>query len=85
MAATPDIGSVSSIIGWRRFKEVELPPAIMEERRKLMSIQLKPEQEQRIADALCSGAHASEDEVIDRAGCIARAGRVVIGLPNRNR
>jgi hypothetical protein len=50
-----------------------------------MSIQLKPEQEQRIADALCSGAHASEDEVIDRAGCIARAGRVVIGLPNQNR
>jgi Arc/MetJ-type ribon-helix-helix transcriptional regulator len=32
-----------------------------------MSIQLKPEQEQRIADALRSGAYDSEDQVIDRA------------------
>ena len=32
-----------------------------------MSIQLKPEQERRIADALRSGAYDSEDQVIDRA------------------
>jgi putative addiction module CopG family antidote len=41
--------------------------AIMQEGEKRMSIQLKPEQEQRIADALRSGAYGSEDEVIDRA------------------
>ncbi len=32
-----------------------------------MAIQLKPEQEQRIAEALRSGAYQSPDEVIDRA------------------
>lgn len=31
------------------------------------TIQLKPEQEHRIADALRSGAYASTDDVIDRA------------------
>jgi Arc/MetJ-type ribon-helix-helix transcriptional regulator len=32
-----------------------------------MTIQLKPEQEHRIAEALRSGAYQSPDEVIDRA------------------
>lgn len=32
-----------------------------------MTIQLKPDQEQRIADALRSGAYSSTDDVIDRA------------------
>jgi len=32
-----------------------------------MTIQLKPEQEQRIAEALRTGAYHSPDEVIDRA------------------
>jgi Arc/MetJ-type ribon-helix-helix transcriptional regulator len=32
-----------------------------------MTIQLKPEQENRIAEALRSGAYSSSDDVIDRA------------------
>ncbi|HEY6306285.1 MAG TPA: type II toxin-antitoxin system ParD family antitoxin [Candidatus Angelobacter sp.] len=32
-----------------------------------MTIQLKPEQEHRIAEALRSGAYSSTDDVIDRA------------------
>jgi Arc/MetJ-type ribon-helix-helix transcriptional regulator len=32
-----------------------------------MTIQLKPEQEHRIAEALRSGAYSSSDDVIDRA------------------
>jgi Arc/MetJ-type ribon-helix-helix transcriptional regulator len=32
-----------------------------------MTIQLKPEQEHRIAEALRSGAYSSADDVIDRA------------------
>ena len=32
-----------------------------------MTIQLKPEQEHRIAEALRSGAYTSQDDVIDRA------------------
>ncbi len=32
-----------------------------------MTIQLKPEQEHRIAEALRSGAYGSSDDVIDRA------------------
>ena len=32
-----------------------------------MTIQLKPEQEHRIAEALRSGAYQSTDDVIDRA------------------
>ena len=32
-----------------------------------MSIQLKPEQEHRVAEALRSGAYHSTDDVIDRA------------------
>ena len=32
-----------------------------------MTIQLKADQEHRIAEALCSGAYHSPDEVIDRA------------------
>jgi Arc/MetJ-type ribon-helix-helix transcriptional regulator len=34
---------------------------------KAMTIQLKPEQEHRIAEALRSGAYSSTDDVIDRA------------------
>src|SRR5437660_12901482 len=33
----------------------------------VMTIQLKPEQEHRIAEALRSGAYSSSDDVIDRA------------------
>jgi Arc/MetJ-type ribon-helix-helix transcriptional regulator len=32
-----------------------------------MTIQLKPEQEHRVAEALRSGAYSSSDDVIDRA------------------
>ena len=32
-----------------------------------MAIQLKPEQEHRVAEALRSGAYSSSDDVIDRA------------------
>jgi Arc/MetJ-type ribon-helix-helix transcriptional regulator len=32
-----------------------------------MTIQLKPEQEHRVAEALRSGAYSGTDEVIDRA------------------
>ena len=40
-----------------------------------MPIQLKPEQEQRIAKAIRSGAYQSPDDVIDRAlGVLRRAG-----------
>jgi Arc/MetJ-type ribon-helix-helix transcriptional regulator len=35
--------------------------------RTVMTIHLKPEQEQRIAEALRSGAYSSSDDVIDRA------------------
>jgi Arc/MetJ-type ribon-helix-helix transcriptional regulator len=37
------------------------------ELRRIMAIQLKPEQEHRVAEALRSGAYSSTDDVIDRA------------------
>ncbi|MDQ2776079.1 MAG: hypothetical protein M3Y57_14360, partial [Acidobacteriota bacterium] len=39
----------------------------LELKKTAMTIQLKPEQEYRIAEALRSGAYTSQDDVIDRA------------------